>query len=131
MREVLQRTNRFAISGAPLLAILLVILVAADLYTFDHANRIVALVCYSVVFLWGLICYRGAIRTSLDEGYWLAASWLPFTAVSYFIGPLPASVCIILAAILAVGTAIEFVARDDADIRKLINDFRTPRRQSP
>lgn len=131
MREVLQLTNRFAISGAPLLAILLVILVAADLYTFDRANRIVALVCYSVVAIWGLICYRGAIRTCLDEGYWLAASWLPFTAVSYFIGPLPASVCVILATILAFGTAIEFVARDDADVRKLVNNFRTPRPKSP
>ena len=126
-QEFFKRTNLFAISGAPLFAILLVVLAVAGLYEFRGAARAVVIFSYAAVAFWGLVCYRGAVRTCLDEGYWLTASVLPFVAVSYFVGPLPATVCVILATILLVGTAIEFVARDDADLKKLVNDFRRSR----
>lgn len=126
-RTIMQRGNRFAISGMPFLAALLVFSAAIGLYRFGDGANAVGIFSYSILAIWGLICWRGADRTCLDEGYWLAASGMPFAVVSYFIGPLPRNVCIILATILAVGTAIEFMVRDDADLRKLAKDFRTPR----
>ncbi len=127
VREVLQRTNLFAITGAPLFSTLLVALAGTGLYRPSDGGSAVVIVSYSVVAIWGILCFRGAVRTCLNEGYWLAASALPFAVVSYFIGPLTDNVCIILATILAVGTAIEFVVRDDADLHKLVKDFRTSR----
>jgi hypothetical protein len=127
LRTFLTRTNLFSISGVSLFATLLVVSAVAGLYEFRGAARAVVIFSYAIVAFWGLVCYRGAVRTCLDEGYWLTASTLPFVAVSYFFGPLPTTVCVILATIHVTGTAIQFVARDDANLQKLVNDFRKSR----